>query len=219
MAALHIIIFARTPVAGRVKTRLIGRLTAQQAKEMHEAMIADTLALVAALPLEAERSILFSDAVPPLELPAGIKAALQSEGDLGARLTAAIDGAFAGGAGKVILLGSDSPHLPPARIFEAERALEVHDLVLGPTDDGGYYLLGARAGGFSAAAFTGVNWGSARVYAQTIAAARAAGLSTASLAPWYDLDEWADLLRLARQAPPGLRTLAVVQSSKFKVQG
>ena len=212
MAALYVIVFARTPVAGRVKTRLIGRLTAQQAAELHQAMITDTTDLVAALPLPAERRILFSEALPPMALPEGLEVGRQAEGDLGARLVAAMEGAFAGGAEKAIVLGSDSPHLPPSRILEAVKALDTADLVLGPTDDGGYYLVGCRAGRFSPAVFAGVEWGSARVFQQTCAAAAPAGLSVASLATWYDLDEWKDLMRFAREAAPAPRTRALLDA-------
>ena len=212
MSALHLIVFARTPVAGRVKTRLIGRLTAQQAAELHQAMIADTADLVAALPLPAERRVLFSEAPPPMALPEGIEAGRQAEGDLGARLVAAIESAFAGGAENAIVLGSDSPHLPSARILEAVEALDSAEMVLGPTDDGGYYLVGCRAGRFSPAAFAGVEWGTARVFQQTRAAAAAAGLSVASLAPSYDLDEWEDLMRFARDAARAPRTRALLDA-------
>jgi len=211
VGALHLIVFARTPVAGRVKTRLIGRLTAEQAARLHEAMIADTAAMIAALPLEAERSILFSEEAPAMALPEGVRVGRQAEGDLGARLVAAIEAAFAQGAAKVIVLGSDSPHLPPARILEAVGILDATDVVLGPTEDGGYYLVGCRAGRFSPAMFAGVEWGSARVFQQTMNAAAAAGLSAAALAPWYDLDTWDDLVRFAREAPAGLRTRALLQ--------
>ena len=212
VAALHVIVFARTPVPGRVKTRLIGRLTAEQAVALHQAMITDTAAVVAALPLPAERRILFTEAPPPMALSQDIEVGRQAEGDLGARLVAAIEGAFAGGAERAIVLGSDSPHLPPSRILEAVEALDTAELVLGPTDDGGYYLVGCRAGRFSPAVFAGVEWGSARVFQQTCAAAAAAGLSVASLAPWYDLDEWKDLMRFAREAAPAPRTRALLDA-------
>ncbi len=208
---MRLIVFARTPVAGRVKTRLIGRLTAQQAAELHQAMIADTVVLVAALPLQAQRRILFSEEPPAMVLPRAVRAGRQAEGDLGRRLVAAMGDAFTHGAEKVIVLGSDSPHLPPARILEAERALDTADLVLGPTDDGGFYLVGCRHSRFVPAIFAGVEWGSPRVFQQTHDAAVAAGLRTTLLAPGYDLDEWDDLLRLSRDAPPGLRTCALLR--------
>ena len=204
--------FARTPAAGRVKTRLIGRLTAQQAAELHQAMISDTAAMVATLPLEAQRRILFSEAPATMAFPKSIEVGRQAEGDLGARLVAAIEDAFAGGTEKAIVLGSDSPHLPPSRISEAVEALDTADLVLGPTDDGGYYLVGCRAGRFSPAVFAGVEWGSARVFQRTCAAAAAAGLAIASLAPCYDLDEWKDLMRFAREAAPAPRTRALLDA-------
>lgn len=199
MAPLHLIVFARTPVPGRVKTRLIGRLTAERAARLHEAMIADTAALVAGLPLEATRRLLFSEAPPAMVVPPGLEVAQQASGELGARLAAALADSFSRGAKAALVLGSDTPHLPAERIMQAASALAGSDVVLGPAEDGGFYLLGCRAARFTPRLFDGLEWGTGRVLEQTRASARAAGLSVALLEPWYDLDEWPDLLRLLRQ--------------------
>jgi len=200
-----ILVFARTPAAERVKTRLLKHMPAARAVRLHEAMIADTLDLVAALPLQAERVILFSDGIPPLPLPSGFVAMQQAGGNLGDRMAAAISAASAGGAGKVIVLGSDSPHLPPARLMEAAAALDAAPAVLGPAEDGGVYLIGLRD--CCPAMFEDVEWGTARVFEQL----RARLPGAIVLEPWYDLDEITDLRRLASEDFPTLRTAALAR--------
>ncbi len=196
-----LLIFARTPAPGKVKTRLLPRLTPEQACELHRAMIEDTAELVAAFP--GPRRILYSEEVPALDLAPGTETGRQAAGDLGAKLSAALGETFAADARKVVVLGSDSPHLPPERLFDALGQLDSADLVLGPTEDGGYYLLGLRR--FTPEIFNGVEWGSAQACEQTRRAAERAGFRVAMLEGFYDLDEWKDLQRLAATPSQGAR--------------
>ena len=186
-----LIVFARTPVPGQVKTRLLSRLTPEQASLLHAAMIEDTAEASARFP--GRRVILFSEETPRLDL-AGMETGRQSGGDLGTRLARAIEDGFAAGARQVVVLGSDTPHLPPERLEQALAALARADLVLGPAEDGGYYLIALRR--FAAAIFEGVEWGGPTVLEQTRSAAARAGFSVALLEPFFDLDEWKDLQRL-----------------------
>jgi hypothetical protein len=197
-----LLVFARTPVPGRVKTRLLSHFSSEQACRLHVAMIEDT----ADLAFPGRRVILFSEEIPALALPAGIEAGQQGPGDLGARLVVAIQDGLAS-APKVVVLGSDTPHLPPARLEQALAALDRADLVLGPADDGGYYLIGVRR--FSPAILQGVEWGSPRVLEQTRRAAERAGFSVGLLEPFFDLDEWTDLERLT-SVPGAPRTRALL---------
>jgi glycosyltransferase A (GT-A) superfamily protein (DUF2064 family) len=91
----------------------------------------------------------------------------------------------------VVAIGSDSPTLPVEFVADAFHRLEHLDCVLGPATDGGYYLIGLRAeqGGL----FDGIEWGTPRVIAQTVARAQKSALSLALLPPWYDVDDAADL--------------------------
>ena len=100
--------------------------------------------------------------------------------------------------GSVCLINSDSPTLPTSLLLEAARALStpVDRVVLGPAEDGGYYLIAATAP--HPALFTGIPWSTATVFAQTVAKVAAAGLTLATLPPWYDIDGPADLRRCAR---------------------
>jgi uncharacterized protein len=114
--------------------------------------------------------------------------------DLGSRMHAAINDRLAAGATHVVLIGSDLPNLPPAHVEAAFVELEAgRDLVLGPAEDGGYYLIGMRRP--QPAIFSGIDWGTPGVLKQTLAAAARAGLDVALIEPWYDVDQPDDLRR------------------------
>lgn len=187
----RMILFAKAPVPGRVKTRLHSVLTPSDAAALHEAMVQDTLTLLTSyFPLATVE--LHTD-VPTSAWP-GFKGArrLQSAGDLGHRLLTALQGALEAGSPLALILGSDSPGLPPGHI---ERLLACPgDLRLGPAADGGYYAIAARR--VHPAMFDGVRWSSPDTLAGTVRAARAAGLSADTGDPWFDIDEPASLARL-----------------------
>jgi rSAM/selenodomain-associated transferase 1 len=143
----------------------------------------------------------------------------QAEGDLGARMRAFFEWAFASGATRVVLIGSDSPTLPIPFVEEAFAALAQHPVVLGPTLDGGYYLVGADCQSVGEAVlrpaasvppiFERIDWSTSAVFEQTVERLRAAGLPYHVLPPWYDVDELADLARLKQEldAKSGASTL------------
>jgi hypothetical protein len=120
----------------------------------------------------------------------------QGEGGLGQRLTRAMDRAFGLGAKGVLLLGADSPTLPTGFLNRAVASLVEHDAVLGPCEDGGYYLLGIRRR--LPMLFERIDWGSAHVADQTRQRAAEAGIDLHALPSWYDLDRFDDLKRAAR---------------------
>ncbi|MBI2481637.1 MAG: glycosyltransferase [Planctomycetia bacterium] len=118
----------------------------------------------------------------------------QTQGDLGSRMASFFDDCFRDGAGRVVLIGSDSPTVPTEFVESAFRLLGERDVVLGPTDDGGYYLVGASRE--VAGIFEHIDWSTERVWDQTVARLGEIGLSCASLPQWYDVDEVKDLERL-----------------------
>ncbi|CAN5547384.1 hypothetical protein BH23ACI1_BH23ACI1_22450 [soil metagenome] len=126
--------------------------------------------------------------------------------DLGARMHAASADLFAAAYERVVLIGSDLPTLPPDRLREADSALrDGADVVLGPSDDGGYYLVGLRAP--QPALFRDIQWGAPDVFTRTLARARSLGLRVATIGSWYDVDSAGDLDRVAReQTRRGART-------------
>lgn len=193
-----VILFAKAPLPGRVKTRLLSALTPQQAADLHTALVYDMLAMLRRLRLPADVE-LHTDVPTAAWSAAGVRRKLQSEGGLGEKMLAAIDAGLAAGHPAVLVLGSDSPGLPLAHV-ENLLSLET-DLKLGPAEDGGYYGICARR--TAAGMFDGVRWSTAHTLADTVAAAGRCGLSVSFGESWFDLDEPAALPRTARVVPPG----------------
>lgn len=194
-----LILFARPPVEGRVKTRLSPVYSAMEARDLYEAMLSDQIErLGRAAPEIAHLSICWSEPwTAEGELAALIGAAptgVQSGGDLGERMASAIQSALAGGFGRAAILGSDLPGLPIEYLKRAFDALDEAEVVLGPSDDGGYYLIGARR--LHPELFQKIPWGTDRVLALTRKRLKERSVSHALLPSWYDVDTPADLVRL-----------------------
>ena len=200
------ILFARTPIPGKVKSRLWSHLTPEQACALHCAAASDTVARLAETLPNASWWVFFSEDPSRAEtyrvvLPLRFRCAIQEGNSLGDRMGAAFARAFASGARRVVIFGSDSPTLPRAIPDRAFRALAACDLVVGPAEDGGYYLIGCRR--FDPRLFQGVEWSTAKTCEQTLANAARINYTTALLEPWFDLDEWSDVERLLADARRG----------------
>lgn len=198
-----LLVFAKVPEPGRVKTRLAGELGAEGAADLYRRMGRMVVDRVRAGPW---RTVVCFD--PPggrrevLDWLGGdgdLECRPQEEGDLGARMEEAFAGAFAaapGGAGEgpVVIVGTDAPGVEEGLVLEAFRALERRggpDLVLGPATDGGYYLLGLR--GPAARLFREIPWSTDRVLDLTLERARDMGLGWELLRPLSDVDRPEDL--------------------------
>jgi hypothetical protein len=206
MSRPAVIVMAKAPRAGEAKTRLAPPLTQREAARLAACLFADTVSL--ALGLSAVVAVAYApaDGRPPLEET--LRAALSEEtscrvlwleqrGDgLGERLAGVVARAFAEGFGPLLLVGADSPTLPPAFLAAALEDLAGGraDVVLGGTEDGGYYAVGMREP--AAGLFDSVEWSTPRAYAQTARNAGRLGLRVLDLSPWYDVDTPADLARL-----------------------
>jgi rSAM/selenodomain-associated transferase 1 len=185
----RLIVMARHPAPGRVKTRLAATLGAERTCALYRAFVLDLAGRLDALPYDVTWAYWPSTAPFATLLP-GAHCRPQRGGDLGERMANAV----AECGGPAVVIGADAPHVPAARLEEAVEALAgAADLVLGPADDGGYYLIGLRAP--TPALFAGVAWGTPRVLAETLA--RAGGLRTRLLEPCFDVDTPADLARLS----------------------
>jgi rSAM/selenodomain-associated transferase 1 len=129
-----------------------------------------------------------------LSVPKGWALGIQSEGDLGERLSQLFLTSCGRGISRVVVLGSDSPTLPLDVVNEAFDELATHEVVLGPAEDGGYYLLGARR--WIPGIFRDIPWGTAEVLDTTIAALDREDISYRRLPAWYDIDRDEDLRKL-----------------------
>jgi rSAM/selenodomain-associated transferase 1 len=193
-------IFARAPVAGQAKTRLVPRLGSAGAARLALAFLDDTLVRTRGV-AEARVIALAGDprheGVVRLAAREGIAIAPQPEGDLGARMSSAIASGLAGGASRVVIVGSDAPLVPPRPIVDAFALLHESDVVLGPADDGGYWLVGARRA--VPELFAAMPWGEHSVFDESVRRLLHGRISYAMVERFWDVDEPADLDRL-RQA-------------------
>ena len=194
-ANCQLILFGRYPVPGRTKTRLIPGTGPLGAADLQRQMTEKSLATILACGLPAG-SVTFCytgggrQQVTRWLGQYAIDIAPQAGNTLGERMQSAIDGALDSGNNRVVLVGTDIPRLSAEHLWAAFEALKDNDLVIGPSRDGGYWLIGMRR---RAQVFNPIDWGTARVFSQTMAAAAALGLSTARLPELNDLDTAADL--------------------------
>jgi rSAM/selenodomain-associated transferase 2/rSAM/selenodomain-associated transferase 1 len=194
----RLIVFSRYPVPGQTKTRLIERLGADGAAEVHREMTAHTFSIAREFAARGETGleVRFTGGSADLmseKFGADLNYRPQAEGDLGARLSSAVDDAFAEGAGPIVLIGTDCPELDADRLDRAFRLLRTDPrlVVMGPAHDGGYYLIGmSRA---APDLFRNIAWGSEAVLAQTVETARQSGYPTTLLDPLADVDRPEDL--------------------------
>jgi rSAM/selenodomain-associated transferase 1 len=191
-----IILFAKAPVPGRVKTRLRG-LSPAAAARLHAAFVRDAFELLGSLEPRADLE-LHTDVPTDEWSDLEVSRFLQAGGDLGARLLAALTAGLAAGRPQVIIVGADAPTLPRSHV---ERLLDLGaDVALGPAEDGGFYAIACRR--TDPRMFAGVRWSSRRTLDETVRAATACGLRVELGDPWFDVDTMEDLRRLA--ASPAL---------------
>ncbi len=192
-----IAVFARAPVAGRAKTRLIPLLGPRGAAELQSALIRDTAGKVDKIATRAARWIFVAGGgVPDFPGRGRWKVATQRGPSLGRRLEAAFGRLLRGHAAAVII-GTDSPLLSPRLIRQALSALRVCDAVLGPCPDGGFYLVGLRHS--APGLFNGVRLNSRHAFLDTKRALLGRGLSCAVLQRVPDIDRPRDFRQIAKQ--------------------
>jgi hypothetical protein len=197
---------ARVPGLGPVKSRLLPALTPAQATLLYRCFLLDRLDAVLALPGVAP-VVAFTPAHGRARMaalaPPGVRLVPQPEGDLGARLHAVLGGLLAQGHAGALALDSDSPTLPMAYVAEAARVLREGRarVILGPAEDGGYYLVGLAAP--APALFRDIPWSTPRVLPVTLERARELGLGVHLLPPGFDVDTAEDLRRLRERLGEG----------------
>ncbi len=196
-------IMAKAPKPGRVKTRLTPPLTSEQASALSICFLRDTASCIAEVALGSSAAPVVSytpvgdEALFEGILPPEFSLVLQRGNTFGERLFFTAQDLFACGFNAVCLIDSDSPTVPKTAYEHAARALaEPGDrVVLGPSADGGYYLIGIKRP--HADLFRDIAWSTSSVYAQTVERAQAGGLEVIVLPLWYDVDD-GDTLSLLR---------------------
>jgi uncharacterized protein len=191
-------VFARAPRLGQVKRRLARTLGQRAALDAHCHLVEDTLARLAQG--SEWRCELWIDAPPDAVSSTwasrfGVSLRRQQGADLGARMGHALTSAL-DRSNRAVVVGSDCPPIDGCYVESAVAALHHHDVVLGPASDGGYGLIGWSRP--VPALLAGIDWGTGRVLAQTLAAAAAAGVAVALLPEIWDVDTAADWARYQR---------------------
>lgn len=199
-----LVIFAREPIPGRVKTRLAEAVGAETATAVYTALYEHTVATACASGIGATISLAEEPGrewAETLDLPFEI----QGRGDLGERMAECFRRRFAEGRSRVVIIGSDNAHLKPDHLRSAFAALDDLPVVLGPADDGGYWLIGQRAPGVDL--FTDVPWSNPETLDLTRARLRHLGVEWAEIETLPDIDTVDDLIRAIEdpRVPAALR--------------
>jgi rSAM/selenodomain-associated transferase 1 len=202
----HLLVFAKAPVAGEVKSRLAATIGQEQAAQIYSCMLQRTVMLVARADLAPASLVVTPDTAHPLfpimEERYGLELLQQQGGDLGERMHNALEGAL-GKAEYALLIGTDCPVLDEGYLEDALARLDGGaDVVIGPAEDGGYTLIGMRCS--EPLLFSDISWGGPEVMAATRERCSEAGLTLQELEQRYDIDTYDDLLRFVQEVPGGL---------------
>ncbi len=195
-------VLAKAPIPGHAKTRLGQAIGMEAAASVYERVLRRQLSTLAmGLPRTEKRLYVASQRDRPWfeEYGRTWQLSEQASGDLGDRIARAFQQCFEGGAKQVVVVGADSPDLTTGLIQEAFSTLAENDLVLGPTTDGGYYLIGQRAPG--APLFERIPWSTPQVLARTRRRAERLGLTCRLLPPLIDIDTVEDWRAYQDRAP------------------
>lgn len=199
------LVFLRAPERGRVKTRLARSLGDEAVLTLYRGFVEDLLETLR----QGRQQVVLC--CTPSSARAAVQAWIgpvdriypQTGDDLGDRMADAFHRAFGEGYRRVLLVGTDLPDLPTAVFQEAFAALARQPAVIGPTLDGGYYLIGFRPETFLPAVFEQIPWSTPAVLAETLAVFGRHGLKVHHLPVWRDIDDLADLNAFAAHPPAG----------------
>jgi uncharacterized protein len=194
-----LVVMAKAPRPGMVKTRLAQNLSVEAVTELYCCLLSDTIALASSLgSVEVAIMCPASDVEELTQLARGMSGIVAQKGEgLAAGLTSVFAHFAAPGRQRVVAFNSDSPHLPASILEKAFESLDGHDIVVGPTHDGGYYLVGAKTP--HPALFDGDGMGTTSALEALLERARALQLSVGFTDPFYDIDVESDLSRLAAE--------------------
>lgn len=214
-----LVVFAKAPLVGEVKTRLIGQFSPEEATELYVCFLQDTFAMMEEVQAEREQVSLVLCYTPADEIEAFESADLegclflaQHGQDLGERLHNCFTDLLAAGFHSIVILGADTPTLPEEFIIEAfHRLAASQEVIIGPATDGGYYLIGSNNS--CPQLFVDIDWGTDAVLVQTQARADKSETTLSLLPPWEDVDTPEALGKLQSQIAAGL--VAPPRTSKY----
>jgi rSAM/selenodomain-associated transferase 1 len=193
-----LVVMAKAPRPGMVKTRLAQGLSVEAVTDLYRCLLDDTISLARSLgTVEVAIMCPASDVEELKQLARGVGVVAQKGDGLAAALTSVFAHFATRGRQRVVAFDSDSPHLPPSVLESAFEALTAQDVVVGPTDDGGYYLVGAKAA--HPALFEGDGMSTKSALDALLVRARELQLSVGFTDPFYDIDVEGDLTRLAAE--------------------
>ena len=199
-----VFLMTKYPSPGKVKVRLSQHLSPQIAAALYDVFVQDILATLQDTRLPTV--ILYSPSQDQSRfrvwLGNSVEYIPQHGKDLGARLLHGFQDVFTRGYNKVMAVASDCPDLPKEILLKAADALTHNDVVIGPSPDGGYYLLGFQVDKMLPAVFHDIAWSTESVYCDTMKKIKEARLRYHVLPPWYDVDTIQDLHRLLETPPP-----------------
>ena len=218
----RVLLFIRAPELGRVKTRLEKKMDAATVLRLYRCFVQD---IIETLSTGGHDMIVFF--TPPHKgsavqawLGDAIPARAQTGKTLGDKMRNAFSDVFARDVDQVVLMGSDLPDLDIRIIDESFELLKKKDLVIGPAEDGGYYLIGWRKNSFNKDVFSGIDWGTASVFRQTMEKIHAAGLNCHVFPSWQDIDTHDDLVAFYQRSKANglthLKTMKFLDRLKLK---
>lgn len=191
-------IFVKYPERGKVKTRLASAINAEHASEIYKCFVLDTLGKIKGMGIETIINYMPSGCKREFEKWLGGEYQFEAQHghELGERMKNAFLSSFERGFKKVLLVGTDVPDAPEEYISEGLKRLGDYGAVIGPSEDGGYYLIGFSKEGFRASVFEGMSWSRPEVFAETIERLAKAGVKHYVLPVWSDVDTVEDLKEL-----------------------
>jgi len=207
-------VFAKYWEPGKVKTRLAATIGNQRASSIYRSFVETLLKRLSRVGQRRVLAVAPPERMKDFSVVAGEAWSVepQARGDLGTRMKHYFDTGFERSARCVVLMGSDSPDIPLAYVEQAFEMLEKFPVVLGPTSDGGYYLIAARDA--TPPVFDHIAWSTPSVWTDTIEQLDQAGLSYGQLPQWYDVDDLESLARMVEN----LRTMNQLDSELVKLK-
>ncbi len=203
-----VLVFVRAPVTGKVKTRLAKVLDPRTVRDLYQCFVIDVLEMLTRSgfqtvicfhPPEAEPHMAawLGDTYPYLP---------QAGADLGARMANAFKAVFQRGCRQALLIGTDFPDLPQTFIHQAFDGLQQNGTVIGPTYDGGYYLIGFERRQFFPAVFEAIPWGTKQAFKDTLRVLNQHDRHPLMLPRWRDIDDYEDLVAFIKTQPSTPKT-------------